>query len=49
MEHVVECADSVNGSIEDLSKMNKVIKHKRVMLPYKLVGSSGVTLTTCGR
>ena len=29
--------------------MNKVRKHKRVMLLCKILGSSGVNLTACGR
>ena len=35
--------------MEDLREINKVKKHKRVALPYVLVSSGGVTLTTRGR
>ena len=40
---------SIKRNIEELKKINKVRKFERVMLTHEKLGSSGVTLTSCGR
>ena len=47
MEHAIEYVDSIKGNKGDLRKINKVKKHKGVILPYELLGTKGVTLTNC--
>ena len=49
MEHTLEHVGDIKGNKEVLRKINQVRNHKRVFLPYELIGSSGVTLTTCGK
>ena len=49
MEHAVEHVEAIKGSEEELRKINKVRKHKRLMLTCEFVGSSGVTLKSYGR
>ena len=48
MEYAIEYVEAIKLSEEELRKNNKVRKHKRVAFPYELVGSSSVTLTSCG-
>ena len=48
MEHTLEHVGDIKGNKEVLRKINQVRNHKRVFLPYELIGSSGVTLTTFG-
>ena len=49
MDYLLEHVEVRNGNIEDLRKINRVKKHKRVMTPHELLGSSRVTLTTRGK
>ena len=49
MEFSVEYVEAINGNIEQLQKIDKVRKHKRVTLPCELFGSSGVALPLCGK
>ena len=48
-EHAVDYVEAINGSIEDLRKINRVRKYERVILLNELLGSRGVTLTSYGR
>ena len=49
MEHEIEHVEVIKGNKGDLCKINKVRKHKEVILPNELLGTKGVTLKICGR
>ena len=49
MEQSAEHVEAIKDNKDNLSKINKVRQHKRLMFPYEMVGSSGVTLTSCRR
>ena len=49
MKHAVEHVEAMKGSEEELKKINKVKNYKRLIIPFQLVGSSSVLLTSCGR
>ena len=49
MDFSVEHFKAINVNMVELQKINELRKYKRVMLPYKLFGSSRLTLASYGR
>ena len=49
MEYAIEHVEVIRGNKGDLCKINKVRKHKGVILPHELLGTKGVTLKNCGQ